>query len=50
MQAATVMRYIRDTTAFADIQNRFLFVTLEALKRDPFDQWAYPSEEKTNLY
>ncbi len=48
--ARAVMRYIRETPALADIQKRFLFVTLEALKRDPFDQWAYPSEEKTNLY
>lgn len=48
--AKAVMRYIRDTPAFANIQNRFLFVTLEVLTYAPLDQWAYPSEVKTTLY
>lgn len=48
--ARAVMRYIATEPIFSDIQNRFLCITLDALKADAFNQWATPKHTKTTLY
>lgn len=48
--ARAVMRYLATDPIFTDIQNRFLCITLDALKADAFNQWATPKHTKTTLY
>jgi hypothetical protein len=44
--ARAVMRFLREDRQFAEVQDRFLTITLEALKKDPFGEWASPEGKK----
>jgi hypothetical protein len=48
--ARAVMRFLHNDGQFSEVQNRFLIITLEALKKDPFGQWASPNGQKASLY
>lgn len=48
--AKAVMRYLHQDPLFQAMQNRFLSITLEALKQDALTQWATPNQQKTPLF
>lgn len=48
--ARAIMHYLETTPEYKEMVNRFLCVTLDALKKDPFGQWATPNRAKTTLY
>ena len=48
--ARAIMEWLHTTEYFEEIQDYFLFKTLDSVLLEPFDHWALPNKRKTTLY
>ena len=48
--ARALMKYIKETPAFADVSDRFLFKTHESVLTNAFDHWGNAKGERINIY